>query len=325
MVREGETGGYDLEEDEQGFVKFGNLEAMENELEEFDVSDMQTGEKRYLLKTRELNQRMFRDRHLLSFWVELLEVQDLAKETIFSGKEKLIVDKKLSILERAFEIPNLQRSTYLRLLQLDLLRVSEKNEDSYKLVIREFSSMLQNLPDPDGQVLTLFLDFKHSHFTNFSASLLRKSIGESVASFKGSLESASSTAAIKKFETLLFVVLVYGLITEFRMGYCEKSIGVLLALTQINVVDKLQTTDIGTSWDDHSIPKVGEQNQATGEDIFQFEESMHTVLGDNTLEAQQRFYSKEAHSYEQLSEKEQLYSKIHWRPANTKHDQVHYP
>lgn len=303
-------------------MPFHALTTMESELEGFEVTDMHTSEKQYLVKTRELNQRMFRDRHQLSFWLELLDVQDLARDSIFAGKDKLILEKKLSILDKAFEIPNLQKSLYLRLLRLDLLRASEKNEDQHKMVTREFGSMLSSLPDPDGQVLVLFLDFRHSYFVNFSASMLRKSVAEAIESFKDSLESAASTAEIKKYETLLFLVLVYGLTAELRMGYSEKAIGVLAALTQINVVCNHLTAGISAEWEDHRVLKVGESDPATSEEIFDFEDRLIATLGSDTDEAKQAFLIKDTDSFEQLVDKERLYSKAHWRPANSMHDKV---
>lgn len=307
---------------QEEFVSFTPEDTHDDELDEFEVNDMQTDEKRYLLKTRDLNVRMAAEKNQLQFWLELLDVQNLAKDSMFSGKEKLIIEKKISILDKALESPSLRTNLFLKLLRLDLLRMSEKNEDQYKLVNREFNKMLEELPDPDGQVLALYLDFRHSYFINFSASILRRNMKEIVSAYKEILEGATSTADIKKNEQLLYTVLVYGVLTECRMGYTEKAIGVLIALSEANIFNPGESSRLPQLWEDHSLPKVGELNPTSKEHVYTFEQRLLHTLGMDTKEFTHQFLDKQAISLENFSEKESAYVKLYWRPANSGTEKV---
>ena len=47
---------------------------------------MDDNEKKYLKKTKELNQRLDKECMKLSYWIELIEIQNLARDSIFQGK-----------------------------------------------------------------------------------------------------------------------------------------------------------------------------------------------------------------------------------------------
>lgn len=283
---------------------------------------MQTDEKTYLVKTRNLNARMPLEKNQLLFWLELLDIQNLAKDSLFSGKEKLIIEKKLSIVDKALENATLKSNLLLKLLRLDLLRMSEKDDDQYKMINREFSNMLEDLPDPDGQVLSLYLDFRHSYFMNFSASLLHKNMKEFIGVFKEILEGATTTSEIKKNEQLLYTVMVYGLLTELRMGYSEKAIGVLLALTEFSILNTTTFDKMSELWEDQGVPKVGEEHPKSKERLGVLENELFHTLGLDSEEFVNQVHDKQAVSYENFSEKETTYAKLHWRPANSNVEKV---
>jgi hypothetical protein len=307
---------------QEDFVAFTSEVSLEAELDEFEVNDMQTDEKRYILKTRNLNMRMPAEKNQLQFWLELLDAQNLAKESLFMGKEKLIVEKKLSILDKAFESPALQSNLYLKLLRIDLLRMHEKSEDQYRLITREFNRMLDELPDPDGQVMALYLEFKHSYFINFSASLLRKNCGEILGAFKEMLEGATSTAEIKQFELLMHTVTVFGTLIESRMGYSEKAFGLLMALAEVNILHSTSLETIADRWEDHAQEKIGEVDPGSQVHVSVFEGQLLSCLGMDTLEFREQFFDKRPQSLEAFAEKEATYAKLHWRPANSRLDKV---
>jgi hypothetical protein len=306
----------------QEYIAFGTTKNIDSELEEFDTTDMVSQEKEYLLKTRELNLRMPQEKNRLEFWLELIETQYLAKESIFGGKEKLILEKILSILDKAFEAPHLSKNIYLRLLRLECLRASEKNEDQYKLVSREFNSMLQSLPDANGQVLCLLLDFKLSYFITFSASMIRRAIKDYILNFALQLSAASSTADIRRFEGLLFTVLQFGLLAEYRMGYSEKVYGILFAMNQLNVLGDVQPEDIADQWEDLSKRKPGDVHVNTQEESLGFEQLLKGKIYPQTKEANEVFLTKQTETIEEMVEKEKAYMKQYWRPAYPSKEKV---
>lgn len=309
---------------DQEFVEFTSLPDLENELDEFEVGDMQTDEKAYLLKTRNLNSRMATEKTSFEYWLELMDIQNLAKNSIFHGKEKLIVEKKLSIIEKALENDSLKMNFYLKLLRIDLLRQKEESEDHYKMITREFNNLLQDMPDPDGQVLALYLAFRHSYFTNYSASFLRKNIKDFLVAYKEIVEGATSTSEIKKTEQLIYLVIVYGILTEMRMGFSEKAIGILIALTEFSIINAESLSKFSETWEDHRILKVGEENPSSKVPLSTIELQIMHALNLDSQEFDDQLYEKQAISYQSFVEKEIIYSKILWRPANSALDKVGY-
>ena len=88
---------------EGDFIKFNLTQGEEEEeLKEFDSASMQNNERRYLVKTKELNGRMEKEKESLCYWIELLDTQDLAKDSLFQGKNQAIAEKKIAIIDKAF-------------------------------------------------------------------------------------------------------------------------------------------------------------------------------------------------------------------------------
>ena len=304
------------------FIEFSNEWKDEVELEQFHTDDMHSGQKKYMLKTKNLSSRMEAEKGKVGFWIELLEIQDIAKNSIFQGKEKMISEKKLSILEKALDTEELKGNVFLRLLRLKLISESEKGEDTYKMMGKEWVSLLGFVEDPTMVIQAVHLEYKHSHFNTFSASLLRKNI-RSLLQETGSLrEGSSMSTSIRKYEMQMLMCLVHFLMVETHMGYTEKVAGVLSAMVEINVTAPQQVEDFGKVWNDSTACRLGDQDSHTKSSMEEFDSDLLAMLGMEGEGFKEQFYSKGCRNLLELSKRERLYSQLMWRAARSSSEKV---
>jgi hypothetical protein len=304
------------EELSRDFIPFPTLHNEESQLAEFDTGSMETDEMKYLARTKNLSSRMEAEKHNIGYWMELLDVQNLAKDSIFQGKSKLIIEKKLAIIERAFEeSETLKQNLYLRLLRLDLLKETQNTEDMHLLVTREFESMQEDIKSDKGQVLILYLYFKHTHFFNYSSALLHHDTKLLLEDLGERLNDSMDTAEIKRLENMMFLAFVHSLILLLQMGYSEKAFGLITAMIDINVVKNTTKEKYLQDWDSDENEKCGDIDSSTNQHMQSFDITLLGSLGMKEPEFIDELFCKECDSLYEVCAKEKLYSQIFWRCA----------
>lgn len=248
-----------------------------------------------------------------------MEAQNLAKNSIFQGKERLVTEKRLSILKRAFECSEIQQNLYLRLLNIKCVKQASESDDLFKTVTKEYQELLRTLSDPKGEIFTLYLLHRHSDFLHFSASFLRKEIKELLEEYSCLLEGSSNALELKKGQNMMLLLLGHSLMIERRMGYHEKTTGIIQAMLEMNVLLNQPRDAYEPLWEDYSSPKIGEVDPNTGQTSDEFETMVLASCGINSTEF---LFLKQCPDLPQLAIKEALFQDFFWSPVRASKDKV---
>lgn len=303
-------------------MPFGKEFGDDVQLDQFEGKEMCTDEKKYLIRTKELLGKLEKEKNNLQYWLELLSIQELARDSIFQGQASMINEKKLSIVEKALDSQLLQSNLHLRLLRLDLIRKSLKSEDFFKVVSKEFINIVNLVDDSSMVIQSLHLLYKHGHFTSFNGSLLRKNISAIIQETAGLIERETSSAKIKRLEQQVTLCFFHGLQTELRMGYSEKVFGVVVAMLELNITTKPPIRQIEESWEDRNINRIGDVDLQTGETMDEFDNRLFSINGMNEEGIRNELFTADCSTLQELTSKEKLYSQLTWRAVKSKEELV---
>ena len=195
-----------------------------------------------------------------------------------------------------------------------------QSEDVYRLVLKEYASILKTVPDEKAQVLALSLIHKQSYFSSFSSSSFKRSWTSTKSELTSALEEAQSGAVVRQTELQLVTCLLNALAIERRMGYQEKAIGIVTALLETNVFTNNSLEQCQSQWDDNSKPKIGEVDEATGDLVSQLEQKVMDLIGLQGDKQQETLFTKECATIQDVCLKEQVYANLFWRPATSSQD-----
>lgn len=181
-------------------------------------------------KTREFNQQTREHPENIDLWLKFIEFQD---EFFKLGKKQtkgLIIEKKISIYERALE--DNPRSEVLKLgLLKDAQQLwdSEKVQNLWKKTLSEHKK--------SGRVWKAYIEYHQNNFNTFTVSETREVFGDAIQALQSQVMDrlmGSTGSEIRLLELDLLDLIIRFCVFEKESGHVEKSIGYFQALIEFN-------------------------------------------------------------------------------------------